>query len=162
MIRKSNYEEMVFFQGGEIQIGANTGIPFQGPTFKTFTQPFYLDVHPVTVSMFRQFIEATGYRTDAEKFGNAGVFILSLGQWQLVENANWKFPFGPSGIQAIDDHPVTQVSWYDAMAYCDWAGKRLPAEMGLLPGHLRGRFRHRRHGELADRPQAGAGGMEEV
>ncbi|MBE0654844.1 MAG: SUMF1/EgtB/PvdO family nonheme iron enzyme, partial [Bacteroidales bacterium] len=129
LVRILNYEDMVFFQGGEIQIGANTGVLYQGPIFKISVQPFYLDVHAVTVSMFRQFIDATGYRTDAEKFGNSGVFILSLGQWQLVENANWRFPFGPSGTQAIDDHPVTHVSWYDAMAYCEWAGKRLPTEI---------------------------------
>ena len=126
--KKGDFHDMILFEGGEITIGANTGVMYQGPVFKTLVPPFYLDVHPVTVSEFRQFVEETRYRTDAEKFGNAGVFNLSMMRWELVENATWHHPFGPGGQQAIDDHPVTQVSWLDAMAYCQWAGKRLPAE----------------------------------
>ena len=119
---------MVYFPGGEIQIGAESDIPPHGPPFQMYIKPFYLDIHPVTVSMFRRFIEETGYRTDAEKFGNSGVFDPKRFQWELVEGANWKYPFGKGNKPAQNDHPVTHVSWNDAVAYCQWAGKRLPTE----------------------------------
>ena len=41
------------------------------PVFRTRVEPFYMDVHPVTVAQFRVFVEATGYQTEAEGFGDA-------------------------------------------------------------------------------------------
>ncbi len=87
---------------------------------------FMMDVSPVTVAQFREFIRETAYITEAERFGDGGVFDFTTGQWDLVKGASWEYPTGPEGEKAADDHPVTQVSWNDAQAYCQWAGKRLP------------------------------------
>lgn len=120
---------MVFVPGGTTRIGSNTGQPNEQPTFVADVEPFYLDRHPVTVASFREFVDATGYTTQAETFGNAGVLDTEQRRWRLVEGAVWHHPMGPENPAAAPDHPVTQVSWNDAEAYCSWAGGRLPTEM---------------------------------
>lgn len=87
---------------------------------------FWMDISPVTVADFSKFIAATKYKTQAEQFGDAGVFDFKTGNWSLLKGATWQYPFGKNGEKAKPSHPVTQVSWNDAVAYCKWAKKRLP------------------------------------
>jgi formylglycine-generating enzyme required for sulfatase activity len=83
------------------------------------TQGFWAGRTEVTVAAFREFVRATGYRTNAESDGWSRVFDGRT----LVkkEGATWQAPGSEQG----SDHPVTHVSWYDAWAYCAWAGGRL-------------------------------------
>ena len=120
---------MVYVPGGDALIGSEKGLPMERPVFKTKVAPFFMDIHPVTVSAFREFIEATGYETEAERFGDAGILNLETYQWMLLPGATWEYPMGPEGQKAHDSHPVTQVSWNDAVAYADWRGHRLPTEI---------------------------------
>ena len=99
------------------------------PAFAAEVEPFFMEKSPVTVASFDAFVEATDYETEAERFGNAGVLDAQTGQWRLVDGATWRHPLGPNALAASDDHPVTQVSWNDAAAYCQWEDKRLPTEV---------------------------------
>lgn len=76
----------------------------------------------VTVAEFAKFIEATNYVTDAERFGWAAVAITNT-EFKVVPGAYWREPDGNT--TADPQHPVTQVSWYDAKMYCEWAGVEL-------------------------------------
>jgi len=120
--------KMVYFKGGTFMMGSSKGTPQEQPIHQVEVRSFRIDKHPVTVKEFRRFIEHTGYKTDAEKFGDSGVFDFSTSAWALVPGANWKNPLGKNSPLAQDDYPVTQVSWNDAVAYASWAGKRLPTE----------------------------------
>src|SRR5699024_4636040 len=98
--------------------------------------------HTVSNDRFARFVDATGYRTDAETVGSAFVFagflpedfpptraVVEAPWWREVEGADWRHPEGPySDLDGRSDHPVVQVTWHDAEAYCVWAGARLPTE----------------------------------
>ena len=120
---------MVFVPGGETHVGSRDGPANERPVFTARVRGFFMAVHPVTVAEFREFVEATGYVTDAERFGSGAVLLAGTGEWELVAGATWHHPQGPELPEARDDHPVTQVSWFDASAYASFAGKRLPSEV---------------------------------
>ena len=125
---KVDTSNMVYFEGDKITIGSVNGLPNEQPVFEKEIAPFYLDKNLVTVAEFKHFIESTGYVTEADKFGDSGVFSFETNNWVLLKGANWEFPLGPDKPKAKDNHPVTQVSWNDAKAYASWLGKRLPTE----------------------------------
>ena len=123
------YADMVAFDGGETQVGSMRGLASERPVMKRDVAPFKLDRSPVTVDAFRSFVADTGFTTEAETFGSAAVMQMTTGYWYLQEGATWEKPFGADGKTAPADHPVTQVSWNDANAYCAHYGKRLPTEI---------------------------------
>jgi sulfatase modifying factor 1 len=83
-----------------------------------------------TNAQFLEFVKATSYQTDAERMHNAMVFEPPLKefQWKQDSSASWLYPNGGTrgGIENKMDHPVTTISYADILAYCTWAGVRLP------------------------------------
>jgi sulfatase modifying factor 1 len=88
---------------------------------------FWIDRTPVTNAEFARFVQATGYRTIAER---TGVGCANTGdKWEDIRGADWQHPGGPhTDIRDKANHPVVQVTWDDAVAYASWVGKRLPSE----------------------------------
>src|SRR4051794_21310138 len=119
--------DMILVKGGRFMMGTDDGMPYESPAHVVTVKPFWIDRHEVTVAEFAKFVAATGYQTDAEKFGWSGAFNLKSKQWEKTKGADWRHPEGPAS-QASDNEPVCQVSWNDAGAYAKWAHKRLPTE----------------------------------
>ncbi len=145
---------MVEIPGGTYQRGLeHPMMPEAGPVHRVTVEPFYLDRTEVTNREFREFVEATGYVTVAERPPDPGDFpgadesLLVPGSlvftepalpvslsnpyrwWRYVPGASWRHPEGPdSDLEGRRDHPVVHVAWEDAVAYAEWAGKRLPTE----------------------------------
>lgn len=121
--------DMVLIPGGQSVIGSEQGMDDERPVFHVQLPDFLMDRTPVTVAAFASFVQQTGYVTTAERFGDAAVMQFGTGRWLLQPGAYWRAPLGPDGEPAPADHPVTQVSWDDAQAYCSAQDKRLPSEV---------------------------------
>jgi formylglycine-generating enzyme required for sulfatase activity len=118
---------MVFVPAGEFTMGSDTGDLNERPAHQVYLEAFWIDQTEVTNAMFSEFIEETNHITTAESVRSSPVF--RNGNWFSVNRADWSHPLGPaSNITNIMNHPVVHVSWEDASAYCEWAGKRLPSE----------------------------------
>jgi sulfatase modifying factor 1 len=116
----------------------------EGPARRVAISPFEIACHAVSNLQFGDFVRATGYTTDAERYGWSFVFEGLLSDdlkhgirgraaetpwWIPVPHAYWAQPEGPpSTVLDRLDHPVVHVSWNDANAYCRWSNSRLPTE----------------------------------
>ncbi|MEM9718248.1 MAG: formylglycine-generating enzyme family protein [Bacteroidota bacterium] len=120
--------DMVFVPGGVVEMGSLDGLPRERPIQVRKIQSFFMDKTEVTVGQWRKFVKATGHRTESEKFGDSAVFDKTQKTWILKPGAYWEFPLGPDQPKAKDNHPVTHVSYNDALAFAEWAGKRIPTE----------------------------------
>jgi formylglycine-generating enzyme required for sulfatase activity len=145
-------EGMVWVPGGSFWMGDND-VADARPEHLVYVDGFWMDQFEVTNRQFARFVEATGYQTIAEQppdpreFPDVppeelkpGSIVFSppkqaiplddhLAWWTYLPGANWQHPEGPdSSINEREKYPVVHIAWHDAVAYCKWAGKRLPTE----------------------------------
>lgn len=143
---------MSYIPGATFLMG-NDEFPDARPVHEVSVSPFYIDRTEVTNAQYAAFVNATGYKTVAERPLNpadfpgvpadklvpgSAVFTppsqpVSLDNplqwWEYVAGATWNHPEGPgSDLKGRENHPVVHVSYEDAEAYAKWAGKRLPTE----------------------------------
>ena len=144
----------VWIPGGEFLMGDDEFADAR-PVHKVAVDGFWMDRTEVTNEQFAWFVKQTGYRTVAERqpsraefpdadparlVPGAGVFdptgcppaqecpTCAL-WWKYLPGASWRHPEGPgSDLKGRVKHPVVHVAWEDAVAYANWAGKRLPTE----------------------------------
>jgi formylglycine-generating enzyme len=139
--------------GGQFLMGCELFYPDESPVHEVSVAALWVDEHPVTNAAFRRFVKDTGHVTVAETapepadFPGADpadlvpgslVFAPTSGPvslddwtrwWQWVPGADWRHPAGPgSTLHGRELHPVVHVAYEDAVAYAQWAGRRLPTE----------------------------------
>src|SRR3954454_15736027 len=144
---------MMLIPGGTFKMGSERHQPEERSIHSVRVDGFWIDRHEVTNAQFRQFVDATGYRTLAERgldpkahpdtpkdlpVPGSVVFIApteitrggKITQWrQYVPGANWRQPSGPgSTIAGKDNHPVVHIVYEDALEYARWRGHELPTE----------------------------------
>jgi formylglycine-generating enzyme required for sulfatase activity len=85
------------------------------------TQPYFLATHPVTVGEFSKFVSDTGYKTNAENDSRGGYGFDNLkAKLEQKPVYSWRDP----GFAQSDNHPVVNITWNDAVAFCQWLSKR--------------------------------------
>jgi formylglycine-generating enzyme required for sulfatase activity len=144
---------MLWIPGGRFRMGSDQHYPEEAPAHHVHVDGFWIDRTPVTNAQFRAFVRATGHITFAETkpkpedYPNASPHMLFAGSlvfspprhavdlrdwsqwWRLMRGADWRHPYGrKSNVHGLDDHPVVHITYADALAYAQWAGKALPTE----------------------------------
>lgn len=110
--------DMVIIAGGDFWRGSNDGNRDESPRHQVILSSFAIDIHPVTNEQFSCFLEVMG----GEKDGNHNDIIR-------LKESRIKRVAGKLSIESgYGKHPVVGVTWYGAVAYARWVGKRLPTE----------------------------------
>ncbi len=140
---------MVLIPAGTFQMGSTTGDADESPVHAVSLDAFYMDTHEVTNAEYAAFLNAKGKHADADHKW------LALGSSDArIERIDGRY----SVKAGYENHPVVRVSWYGAMAYAAWAGKRLPTEAEweyAARGGLAGK--QYPWGDTIDTPQANYG-----
>ena len=129
--------ELVHIPAGEFLMGSADGdiaaSDNEKPQHKVMLDEYWIGRYDITNAQFAAFVKATGYKTAAEKEGSG--YIWTGSEWKDLTGADWQHPKGPqSNMSGKDKHPVVQVSWEDAMAFCAWVEQvarrkvKLPSE----------------------------------
>lgn len=138
MLSPDSLIEFVRIPAGKFLMGSDKNkdslvVDDEHPQHNVNLPEYYISKSPITVKQFAIFAAKKNYKTIAEK-ENSGR-IMNGQQFSVVNGANWQHPRGPnSNVNRKQNHPVTQVNWDDAMAFCDWASDgtgmavRLPTE----------------------------------
>lgn len=135
-------EGFVWIPGGTFRMGNSDGLPDAKPVHPVELDGFWISETEITNSDFVMFVRDTAYETTAELPPNPedfpgadpadlvpGALVHTDSGWQYIKGASWKHPTGPgSKIINISTHPVVNISYEDALAYCKWAGGTLPTE----------------------------------
>ena len=113
--RRSPSELMVKISAGRFLMGSNDGLDNEKPVHTVYVDAFYIDIYEVTNAQYKKFVEATGH-SEPKGYG----FV----DGEVKDGFEpWNSPYFNG-----DNQPVVCVSWHDAMAYAQWAGKHLPTE----------------------------------
>lgn len=121
---------MMYIPAGSFLMGAgesDTSAPAdERPQHSIYLDAYWIDAYEVSNGMFGVFVADTGYQTAAERQGYSYMYSSS-GSWEEFTGVNWLHPLG-ANTGAEESLPVVHVNYYDASAYCSWAGGRLPTE----------------------------------
>ncbi|MDF7821822.1 SUMF1/EgtB/PvdO family nonheme iron enzyme [Runella sp. MFBS21] len=122
---------MRYITGGSFEMGSSDGKADEKPVHRATVKGFRMATYETTVGEFEKFVEASDYKTDAEKEGFS--YVWNGKEWEKRNGINWRH--GADGsIQSNRQHPVINVSHNDAVAYCEWLSRktgktyRLPTE----------------------------------
>ncbi|MCP4353455.1 MAG: SUMF1/EgtB/PvdO family nonheme iron enzyme [Desulfobacterales bacterium] len=133
-IIKNRYEmKFIYIAPGEFIMGSSVTEQGRDDNEKklhvTLTKGFYLQTTEVTVGQWRTFVSDTNYKSNAET--ESGAFVWTKSGWETKEGYYW----GNPGFKQADTHPVTCISWNDALAFINWLNQkegefyRLPTEV---------------------------------
>lgn len=120
--------EMVFVPAGAFEMGSSEGNQREQPVRQVYLNAYWIDRTEVTNAMFKKFVNETGWRTEAEKAGWSWAYQSFEKDYEATSGATWRNPHPGFWIANLENHPVVHVSWADAQAYCEWAGRRLPTD----------------------------------